>query len=110
MLLTRKTALLYVARVEQTNAIKRASDLVGGRVALARLIQVSPSYVSQLIAGARPLPVERCPEIERATSGAVTRRDLRPADWWLIWPELVTDDHPAPAAGSDQAMAEEGAA
>lgn len=27
--------------------------------------------------------------IERATDGAVTRRDLRPADWHLIWPELT---------------------
>ena len=27
--------------------------------------------------------------IERATHGAVTRRDLRPNDWHLIWPELA---------------------
>jgi DNA-binding transcriptional regulator YdaS (Cro superfamily) len=80
------------------NPIKRACDEVGGRNALARLIGVSPSYVSQLIAGDRPIPVERCPEIERATSGAVTRRDLRPDDWHLIWPELVTAEHPAPAS------------
>lgn len=26
--------------------------------------------------------------IERATSGAVTRQDLRPDDYWLIWPDL----------------------
>lgn len=80
------------------NPIKRACDEVGGRNALARLIGVSPSYVSQLIAGDRPIPVERCPAIERATSGAVTRRDLRPDDWHLIWPELVTHEHPAPAS------------
>jgi len=24
-----------------------------------------------------------------ATNGQVTRRDLRPADWHLIWPELA---------------------
>ncbi len=34
--------------------------------------------------------------IERESAGAVTRRDLRPHDWWLIWPELVTDEHPIP--------------
>lgn len=28
--------------------------------------------------------------VERATNGEVTRRDLRPDDWRLIWPELVT--------------------
>ena len=37
-----------------------------------------------------------CVAIERATNGAVTRRDLRPNDWHLIWPELIDADHPAP--------------
>ena len=35
------------------------------------------------------MPIERCAAIERATAGAVTRRDLRPHDWHLIWPELI---------------------
>lgn len=30
-----------------------------------------------------------CVAIERATAGTVTRRDLRPHDWHLIWPELA---------------------
>jgi DNA-binding transcriptional regulator YdaS (Cro superfamily) len=30
-----------------------------------------------------------CVAIERATAGAVTRRDLRPDDWAEIWPELA---------------------
>lgn len=34
------------------------------------------------------MPVARCMSIERATSGAVTRQDLRPYDWQDIWPEL----------------------
>lgn len=33
--------------------------------------------------------VERCVAIERATNGAVSRRDLRPNDWQEIWPELA---------------------
>lgn len=37
-----------------------------------------------------------CAAIERATGGAVTRREMRPDDWWLIWPELVDAEHPAP--------------
>lgn len=36
----------------------------------------------------RPSPAY-CVAIERATSGAVTRRDLRPDDWQDIWPELA---------------------
>lgn len=27
--------------------------------------------------------------IERATDGSVTRQDLRPDDYWLIWPDLA---------------------
>lgn len=56
---------------------------------LARAISVSPVLISQWKTGARPVPIDRCPAIERATSGAVTRRDLRPGDWADIWPELV---------------------
>lgn len=47
-------------------------------------------------AGRLPSP-SYCVLIERETGGAVTRRDLRPDDWWRIWPELVDDEHPVPA-------------
>lgn len=43
-------------------------------------------------AGRLPSPAN-CLAIERATGGAVTRQDLRPTDYWLIWPDL-----PAPKA------------
>jgi DNA-binding transcriptional regulator YdaS (Cro superfamily) len=64
---------------------------------LAAMLSVSGSLVTQWASG-KAVSAERCPEIERATAGAVTRRDLRPDDWWLIWPELVTAEHPAPVA------------
>ncbi|WP_164855551.1 transcriptional regulator [Bordetella avium] len=35
-----------------------------------------------------------CVGLERATDGAVTRQDLRPADWHLIWPELANQATP----------------
>ena len=38
-------------------------------------------------ANRRPGPAA-CVAIEKATSGAVRRQDLRPDDWHLIWPEL----------------------
>ena len=41
---------------------------------------------------------ELCVNIERATGGIITRRDLRPDDWYRIWPEIVTEDHPAPTS------------
>lgn len=49
----------------------------------------------------RPGPVH-CVAIERATAGAVTRRDLRPDDWHLIWPELIGKEG-APAIESARA-------
>lgn len=42
-------------------------------------------------AGRKPSP-EMAVRIERATAGAVTRRDLRPDDWSAIWPELADGD------------------
>lgn len=55
---------------------------------LARTIQVHAPDMSRWASGRRPVPLERCLAIERATSGVVCRWDLRPSDWWLIWPEL----------------------
>lgn len=70
------------------NQIQVACKSVGGQASLARAIGVSPAVVNQWVSGVRPVPVERCVAIERATHSAVTRRDLRPDDWHLIWPEL----------------------
>lgn len=79
----------------------------GNGVALAGALSVSPSYLSQLAAPDATVSPARCVEIEKATQGAVTRRDLRPDDWMAIWPELaMTDsgerrrstDHPKAAA------------
>jgi len=38
-----------------------------------------------------------CLAIERATEGKVTRQELRPDDYWLIWPDLP---HPATTQGA----------
>jgi DNA-binding transcriptional regulator YdaS (Cro superfamily) len=51
--------------------------------------------ISQWANRVRQIPIERCPAIERATGGAVTRRDLRPDDWHVIWPELA-EREPSP--------------
>ena len=59
---------------------------------LAKLIGVkSDVQVRQwqhAYAGRKPSPGYAI-AIERATKGAVTRKDLRPDDWHRIWPELV---------------------
>ncbi len=56
--------------------------------AFAALVGTSIGYLRKAIStGATPRP-ELCVAIERAASGVVTRRDLRPHDWRMIWPEL----------------------
>jgi len=64
----------------------------GGRGTATRLAEalgISPSYLSQMTGGTSPISPERCVAIERATAGSVTRKELRPDDWHLIWPELI---------------------
>lgn len=61
----------------------------GRKARLAHLLNVPQQLVGQWANGLRPTPVNRCVAIERATGGTVTRRDLRPDDWHLIWPELA---------------------
>lgn len=80
-------------RCMENTAISIACAVLSGQASLARKIGVSAPTVNQWVKGHRPVPVERCLAIEIATNGAVTRRDLRPDDWSLIWPELA---EPAP--------------
>lgn len=61
----------------------------GGQTRLAKTLGVPPQLMYQWVRSVRPVPIERCAAIERATNGAVTRRDLRPDDWHRIWPELA---------------------
>lgn len=63
----------------------------GTAAKLAASLAISPSYLSQLASGASSISPERCVAIERETFRAVTRKDMRPGDWRLIWPELETD-------------------
>lgn len=65
----------------------------GTQARLARALGLPQSLPSSWAASnpdkRRPVPIEHCVAIERVTAGAVTRRDLRPDDWHLIWPELA---------------------
>lgn len=55
---------------------------------LAKEIDVPPALISQWRNNVRPVPIERCMPIEKATGGRVTRKDLRPNDYFDIWPEI----------------------
>ncbi|MEY5098938.1 MAG: hypothetical protein RJA36_1657 [Pseudomonadota bacterium] len=73
-----------------------AVEALGGQAKLAALIGVRQQHVWNWLNRGDAVPPEFCVAIERATDVKVTRRDLRPNDWWRIWPELVTADHPIP--------------
>ena len=69
--------------------IEIACEIVGSQAALARILGVTPAMVNQLVNGSRPVPVEHCKAIARATAEKVTCQELRPEDWQKIWPELI---------------------
>ena len=66
------------------------------REAFAKACGTSVGHLRNVCYGLRTLSPEHCVCVERETDGAVTRRDLRPLDWWRIWPELVSEEFPIP--------------
>ncbi|WP_081922480.1 transcriptional regulator [Janthinobacterium sp. RA13] len=82
----------------------------GAQRDLAAKLSITPVLISQWASESRPVPPERCVEIEQVTGGIVRRQDLRPNDWHRIWPELVvepaqrraTDPLPAPGHAGRQ--------
>lgn len=58
------------------NALDRAIAHFGTATDLAKALGLSSMAITQW--KRRGVPAERCPEIEAATGGAVTRLDLRP--------------------------------
>ncbi|HHH1259005.1 TPA: transcriptional regulator [Yersinia enterocolitica] len=86
----------------ENSALKEACLNFGGQASIARRLGVSPPTVNQWISGARPIPAERCLEIEKITEGTVTCEELRPdVDWAYLrgtLPQLVSQKPTAPAA------------
>ena len=66
------------------NSLQRACDVFGGVSGLARRLGVKAPTVSQWVSGKRPIPAERCPQIEEATRGVVRCEDLRPDVNWAV--------------------------
>jgi len=59
-------------------SLEKAIDIAGGVTALANAIGARQTLVSQWRMGHRPISPKWCLPIEDATSGQVTRYDLRP--------------------------------
>lgn len=89
--------------------LKTYLDSRGDNKELARAVGVSQVNVSLWKTGARQVPAERCPAIERATNGAVRCEELRPdVDWGFL---RATDcDVPKVGAGDTAAAVEQKAA
>jgi DNA-binding transcriptional regulator YdaS (Cro superfamily) len=67
-----------------TSAVRAAADKVGGQAALARILGVKAPTVNEWVKGHARVPPARCPQIERATGGAVRCEDLRPDVAWDV--------------------------
>lgn len=61
-----------------TTIIKSAVHILGGQGSMAKAIGVTQPLVWQWCKGKRPVAAHHCVPIEEATSGQVTRYDLRP--------------------------------
>lgn len=74
-LLTARQLRLY--KRGMNGLVQRAVDIAGGQTQLARLIGVKQGHVWKWLRMKR-IPAERAIQIEVATNGAVTARELRP--------------------------------
>lgn len=61
----------------------------GNATRLALSLEIPLTYLSQMATGDRSVSPEKAFAIETATDGKVTRRELRPDDFWRIWPDLA---------------------
>jgi DNA-binding transcriptional regulator YdaS (Cro superfamily) len=61
----------------------------GRAMALSRLIDVPPSFVSKMVSGEKAIPAQHCKAIEAFSDGQVTCQEMRPNDWHKYWPELA---------------------
>ena len=71
------------------SGLQRAVDKVGGQSALADAIGRKQQHIWNWLNRPGGVPPEECFAIEQASGREVMRWDLRPNDWWRIWPELI---------------------
>ncbi len=66
------------------------------RLELADKLGLHPQFLYQCLTGRNSMSAAEAARVERESNGRLTRRMVRTRDWWLIWPELVTPEHPVP--------------
>lgn len=77
-----------MANYNASEAVVKIAQVVGSQAAIARHLSVSAPTVNQWAKGAKPVPIRHCTKLEALSGGVVTRHELRPHDWRVIWPEL----------------------
>ena len=85
---------LVFVKVRVMNLKQYIQEERGNATSLAQKLGVSLSYLSQMASGAAPTSSARAGDIFTFTDGKVTRQELRPDDFWRIWPDLA---HLAPS-------------
>lgn len=58
----------------------------------------SDAYLYQCLAGLRDMNPAEARRLESATGGELSRRQLCQRTWAAIWPELITEEFPAPVS------------
>ena len=71
------------------NLKKYCAEVESGKSELSKQMGVSEDQIYQWANGVRMARPESCVRIEALTGGKVTRQELRPNDFWLIWPDLA---------------------
>ena len=68
-------------------AIEKAIRIVGSQAALARALGKKQPHIHKWLNSTKALKADHCSLIEARIG--VTRQELRPLDYWVVWPELV---------------------
>ncbi|MGS1109144.1 YdaS family helix-turn-helix protein [Achromobacter anxifer] len=68
-------------------AIEKAIGKAGSQAALARLLGKKQPHIHKWLNSSKALKAEHCSLIEARIG--VTRQELRPLDYWIVWPELA---------------------
>ena len=69
-------------------------DLLGGPTKVGKLCGVTPNAVSQWRKNNIPYAqfVFLAATLEKESHGLITRQDIFPTNFWLIWPELLKNN------------------
>ena len=61
------------------------------RAAFAARCGTSYAHLRNVGYGQKTCGEKLAVQLEKITGGALSRREMRPNDWWEIWPELAED-------------------